>query len=188
VAGVGPSVSVDLTVDDVIAYKVHALNSGPANRTRRRRRQLLAGLPLFMLLPILVITVVGQPSPFHVALLVVGLAVGGWVLFMPAVMVLRVPRLVGRLIGNGQFSAPTRSLLWIDEDAGIVNQSIDRTVSYAFTAIERVEETPEYVFVIVRPGQALIIPRRVDEPAVQAFLQALTWHRSRPNLPYPFQP
>ena len=52
-------------------------------------------------------------------------------------------------------------------------------MSYAFTTIERVDETPDYVFIGVGPGQALVIPRRIGEPAVQAFLQALHWYRGQ---------
>ena len=176
---VGPSISLELTVDDVFACTVYALKAAAANRKHSRRRQLLVGLPLLALLPILVITAVRQPSPPHIVFLVVGVAFAAWFPFMPAVMVFRLPRFVGRLIGKGQISAPAPSLLWLDEHAGIVHQSVDGTVWYPFTAIERIDETPDYVFIGVGPRQALVIPRRIGEPAVQAFLQALHWYRGQ---------
>ena len=74
---------------------------------------------------------------------------------------------------------PTPSRLWVDDHGGVIVELHDRTTWYSPAAIDRIDETPDHVFVIVGPGQALIIPRRVGEPVVQAFLQAMNWHRAQ---------
>jgi hypothetical protein len=81
--------------------------------------------------------------------------------------------------------APGPTRLWIDVHGVVVSEYSDRSTSLAASAIESIEETPEHVFLTVGPRQAVILPRRVGEPAVQAFLQALNWYRAqRANAAY----
>lgn len=133
----GPSLSLDLTVDDLIAYNVHVLARSKANAKQLRLLRLL-------LLPVLVMVL----------------------LLVPFAAVSRDP------YGLVLFTAMAVAFLAI-----II--FLPRYVASTIPAIDRIDETPDHVFVIVGPGQALIIPRRVGESVVQAFLQALHWYRGQ---------
>jgi hypothetical protein len=176
--GVGPSISLEVTVDDLIAYNLYLLKTSPSSRTQMRRFQLWAVVPLLVAGAIL-----GPEAIAHSAAAITGLvtctALIGWIVLLPRYAAWQVPKRIRRLIANGLVPAPKPSRLWVDESGGVVDQSLDRTTSYGPTAITGIDVTPEHVFLTVGPGNALIIPRRIGEPAVQAFLQALAWHRAQ---------
>jgi hypothetical protein len=180
VLSVGPSISLELTVDDLIALNIHVLLKTPAAEERMRRAQRRTALLTAPAGVILILTVATMGSPFEIAVAVIVCAfLAVWILLLPTITARRVAKRIPRWIASGQLPAPRPSLLWIDEQGTIVNQSWDRTTTYAVTAIERVDETPDYWFIIVGVGAALVIPRRIGEPAVQAFLQALHWYRGQ---------
>ena len=177
---VGPSISLELTVDDLIALNLHVLLKTSAAKERMRRRQLRTALLTLPLVAIFLLVVAVGRSTFDIAVAVIVCTfVAVWILLLPTITARQVAKRIPRWIASGQLPAPTPSLLWIDEHGTIVNQSRDRTTTYALTAIERVDETPDYFFIIVGVGQTLIIPRRIGEPAVQGFLQALHWYRGQ---------
>jgi hypothetical protein len=178
--GVGPSLSLDLTVDDLIALNIHVLLKTSAAEERMRRTQRRKALVTLPMVAIFIVTVAIVRSTFEIVVAVLVCAFCAvWILLLPTITARRIAKRVPRWIASGQLPAPTPSLLWIDEHGTIVNQSRDRTTTYAVTAIERVDETPDYVFIIVGVAQTLIIPRRIGEPAVQGFLQALHWYRGQ---------
>lgn len=177
---VGPSISLELTVDDLLALNIHVLLKTSAAEERMRRTQRRKALLTLPMVAIFILTVAIARSPFEIAVAVLVCAfLAVWILLLPTITARQVAKRIPRWIASGQLPAPTPSLLWIDEHGTIVNQSRDRTTTYAVTAIERVDETPDYVFIIVGVAQTLVIPRRVGEPAVQAFLQALHWYREQ---------
>ena len=119
-------------------------------------------------------------QPYELVLFTaIGVAFLAMMIFLPRYVASTIPRRVRSAIASGLGSVPTPSRLWVDDKGGLVVEQRDRTTWYAPAAIDRIEETPDHVFVIVGPGQALIIPRRVGEPVVQAFLQAMNWHRAQ---------
>jgi hypothetical protein len=176
---VGPCISLDLTVDDLIALNVHLVKTLPANQKQVRRTQLLTALPLSILVPILVFIEASEPSALHIFFLIACAALVFWILFLPVYAASQVPRRIRGWIADGRLAAPKPSRLWVDDHGGVIDESRDNTTSYGPTAIKSIEETPDYVFLHLGPGRALIIPRRVGEPAVQTFLQALSWHREQ---------
>ena len=176
---VGPSISLDLTVDDLIAYNVHVLDASKATKNQVRRLQLLL-LPMILVMVVLVLYAAIRRSPMElVTFTTIGVAILGMVFFLPRYVASTIPRRVRSAIASGLASVPTPSRLWVDDHGGVIVELHDRTTWYSPAAIDRIDETPDHVFVIVGPGQALIIPRRVGEPVVQAFLQAMNWHRAQ---------
>lgn len=178
---VGPSISLDLTVDDVIAYSLHVLKTSEASRAQVRRAQLLLGS---MGLLLLVLSLVEVALRMEGALVWVAgcIALLALVVLLPRLSAWGAPRRIRRIFSSGVVAAPTAARLWVDDFGGIVEQQPDRTTSYAPFAITNIEETPDHVFVTMGPGSALIIPLRAGAPDVQAFVQALTWHRAQRGI------
>jgi len=83
-------------------------------------------------------------------------------------------RKAGPRASYGDRVGPALYITLTIDDLVAFNRHVLRTSPLA----KRIEETPEYVFVFVGPARALVIPRRDDEAAVRAFVQALTWHRA----------
>jgi len=179
--GVGPSLSLDLTVDDVIAYNLHVLKTSEASRKQIRRAQLLLSA---MALLVLVFSLIEAALRMTGALVMVAgcIALLVWIVLLPRLAAWGAPRRIRRIFANGVVAAPTAARLWVDDFGGIVEQRPDRTTSYAPFAITGIEETPDYVFVTVGPGSAVIIPRRSGAPAVETFVQALKWHRAQRGI------
>ena len=177
--GVGPSILFTLTVDDLIAYNMHWLKTSPVNRKQVRLRVLLS-IPLLVIAMMGVLTAAATRST--TGLVVFGLtgAMSLWsAVLLPRYIVWSAPGRIRKAVASGSVRAPGPTRLWIDDHGVVVSEYSDRSTSLAASAIESIEETPEHVFLTVGPGQALIIPRRVGEPVVQAFLQALHWYRGQ---------
>lgn len=177
----GPSLSLDLKIDDVIAYNLHVLRTSEASRKQRRRAQLLLGA---MALLVLVFSLIEVALRMTGALVIVAgcIALLVWIVLLPRYAAWAAPQRIRRVFANGLIAAPRPSRLWVDENGGIVEQRPDRTTWYAPIAITGIEETPDYVFVMAGLGDPLIIPRRSDASAVETFVQALNWHRAQRGI------
>ena len=173
----GPSLSLDLKVDDVIAYNLHVLRASTASKKQMRRVQLLAS-PMVLLVLVLGLLGVALRIFGAIFILVCGLALLVWIVLLPRYAAWAAPQRIRRVFANGLIAAPTPSRVWVDENGGIVEQRPDRTTWYAPFAITGIEETPDYVFVLAGPGDPLILPRRLGASAVETFVQALNWHRA----------
>jgi hypothetical protein len=148
VAGVGPSISVDLTVDDVIAYNLHLLKTSEVSRRQIRRVQLLAS-PMVLLVLVFALFGMALRITGAILILVCGIAFLILIVLLPWYAAWAAPQRIRRVFANGIIAAPTTSRLWVDDNGGIVEQSPDRTTSYAPFAISSIDETPDYVFVMV---------------------------------------
>ncbi|MFZ0530953.1 MAG: YcxB family protein, partial [Propionicimonas sp.] len=62
--------------------------------------------------------------------------------------------------------------VWLDAD-GLIVAVGSREEHVAWSGITRVVETGEHVFVFTGPNAAHVIPRRVGEPQLREFLDAL---------------
>ncbi len=179
---VGPALYTNITIDDVVAFNRHALQTSPLTRKVLRRTQwrMLPSLLIFVAW-IWVMRWNESQFLFSCGMVLVG-GYGVSILLLGTITELRLPGRIRRQVADGFYPPFTPSRLWVDVSGGVVDESPDRTTWYAPSAIEKIEETPDHVFVYVGPGRALIIPRRPDEEAVRAFVQALTWHRAEHDL------
>jgi len=177
--GVGPSLSVDVTVDDLIAYHLYLLKTSPANRAQTRRVQLWSVVPLLLMDALLGFAEAIAHSAVAVSGLVSCTALIVWIVLLPRYEAWQLPKRIRRLIANGLAPAPKPFRLWVDEDGGVVDQSlVARPGTPPQPSRNRCDDRTR-VFLTVGPGTALIIPRRIGDPSVQSFLQALEWHRAQ---------
>jgi hypothetical protein len=179
---VGPFLLVDLTVDDLVAYNVHVMTTAQANKKQLRLFRLLLVPMLLITLALVLDAAVRGSTPEVVLNVVLSLAFGVMIIFLPRYVASTVPRRVRKVISMGLASVPTPVRMWVDDHGGVVAELRDRTTWYTPAAIDRIEEAADHVYLITGPGQAMIIPRRIGEPAVQAFVQALRWHRAQRGI------
>jgi len=175
---VGPALYIKLTVEDLVAFNRHVLHTSPLAKMQLRRAQRRMVPSLLIWIGWLWIFRWYENQvlfPFAIALTA---AYGLAILFLGTITEWRAPRMVRRSFANGLRPPLSPSRLWVDASGGVVDESPKTTTWYSPSAIEKIEETPAYVFVYVGPARALVIPRRADEAAVRAFVQALTWQRA----------
>ena len=175
---VGPALYVSLTIDDLVAFNRHVLQTSPLakQQLRRTQRRMMPSLLIWIGWMWVFRWYENQLlSPFALVLTV---AYVFSILFLGTITELRVPARLRRSFTDGLRPPLSPSRLWVDASGGVVDESPNTTTWFSPSAIQRIEETPEYVFVFVGPARALIIPRRADEAAVRTFVQALTWRRA----------
>jgi len=85
---------------------------------------------------------------------------------------------VKQLAASGALGKPGKRLLTAD-DTGLIETGAGPTMSAHWDDVERVESTPEHVFVYVRDGEAFIVPKRVGEPQIGAFLAEIEARRAK---------
>ena len=105
--GVGPSLSLDLKVDDVIAYNLHVLKTSEASRKQIRRAQLLLSA---MALLVLVFSLIEVALRMTGALVMVAgcIALLVWIVLLP------------RLAAWGAVETFVQALKWHRAQRGIV--------------------------------------------------------------------
>jgi hypothetical protein len=172
-----------LTVDDLAAFADRQAADSPEGAVRRRRSRLvgawLAGGAAYVVLfavstlPLLLgrqLLLAGGTEFLDVA---VGVLVGWWEWrngHVAGWLQRRRSRLRAR-VALEQTGAARR--LWLDED-GLNVAAGDRSTHVPWSAITRVAETDEHVFVHTGPGAAHIIPKRAgfEVDALAASLRA----------------
>jgi hypothetical protein len=81
---------------------------------------------------------------------------------------------------SSAFGPTGPSRLWTDTQ-GIHDHALltDVTTTYPWTLVDRVDQTREHAFVWVSQTKTVIIPRRVGEDAVAAFIAEVNRYRQR---------
>lgn len=157
----------DLTTDDFVALNLHAATTSPTIQTSRARSRVWGSVGVF----VGGLLLVGLEGSWLEALVVASLGSAVFWFVWPPTWSWFLTRNVRRLARAGGLGVPGRCRLWIDED-GVHDQTPTGSSSVAWSGVVRLDETDTHAFIYVGPVQAYVIPRRIGEPAVQAFINA----------------
>jgi hypothetical protein len=166
------SIEYDLVPDDFVAFNMHhALHSEAA-----RRQSATTRIGASVVLPLAVGIMLAAAS-HDVAFGAVTTLVSGVVLWFlwPRLWSRQMKRFLMRAAssdGLGTVGTQTLSI----EDEGLREVSPGSETFTAWSKVRRIDETPDHVFIFVGPVQAFVIPKRIGEERVAAFMGDLRGH------------
>lgn len=160
-----------VTVDDMVAFQRHCVMTRPIGRKSLRQSRfvnvaLAVALLIFIQRPILP----AGADPY------------GWVFWLMAmtastIVWFTLPGTLLRAYRRAQLRRTPGGVkplcrVWVDE-LGINDESAERFTRYSWSSVESVDETETHAFVWVGEGLALVLPKTVGQPQLQAFLAAV---------------
>lgn len=159
----------ELQVDDYVAFNLRYMESSDLGRRQLRN----ARVSLVLLTPAIVFAAIAFVFGDLTDGVLIALTTGVIMWFLTPRLVRReYRRNFGRMAKDPGIGV-TGSHRLVADDYGITEITTDRSSSAAWAAIERVDETPDHVFVFFGPVQAFVIPRRIGDERVAAFLHVV---------------
>jgi len=183
-----------ITQADMVAFSLHLQQTVPRlKRTSLGARVVLtvlgAGLGLWLARPVVdaiqgeSVPTDGDPSRAAVLLVcAVVFAILFWFLW-PSLERRAAVRTNRRLQRLQQTPAEQPFQLWLD-DFGLHCVTETSNSVTAYSAIDRIDETPHYTYIVLSPMRAFVIPNdRVDPAALASFLAELRQHAPQTGVP-----
>lgn len=149
----------DLTDDDYLAFNQHAAVSAPALADQARRVRII-GVVVVPLLVGIVMWAVERNPPF--ALLLAGIAAAVTWFSWPRVHRWAVTSQLRRVAATSGLGRTGATRLGWDE-ATITEAATSSRATVGWDRLERVEETPDHLFLFVGPLEGLIVPKRAGD-------------------------
>lgn len=176
----GPVLDTYVTVDDMVAFQRFCLENIEQGRAALRKLRLAYLTLPGVLAAIALVEFLAGDSGVAASLIALVVGVGGYAYVWvraPRIALSSVRRQLMTLYPSGSWP-PTR--LWPDE-RGLHEQSAESWTCYPWTAVGRVDETPEHWLIWVSNLKALVIPKRSGEQQTLDFVSAVkewvTWSR-----------
>ena len=143
------------SVDEYIAFQMHALNTSKS----LRRRQRVAGLSIPFASALAGFLCLQRPDLINFAYFFFALA-GVSLIFYPYLLRWRIAQMLKKLVseaGSRGIEADVRHILTDNSITQIVD---DAKSEYPWRTVDRIDETPTHAFLFVTPMSALIWPRK----------------------------
>lgn len=166
------TIEYDLVMEDFIAYNLHFMHTSEACLRQLRAYRLTISLVPSILFCAGITIALSNPVA-GIATAIVSFVVF-WFL-SPWVWWRAVRRNVLRMARNNGLGEPGTRQLFAD-DRGLRQESANGETFQLWSGVSRIEETPGHAFIYIGPVQAFVIPKRIGEREVSAFLANVRQH------------
>lgn len=169
----------NLIKDDYIAFNMHHIETSPTIRKTLLIQQYGVAL-VFLVIPYFFSRISG--TPMLLSYIVYGAVFLAWILYYPKYFMAVTKRRTLKMIDEGDNSSIYGMQSITLTDKGIEQESNTGESRTAWHAIERIDETREYIYIYIGTMNAYLVPNRAfDDDAQRAeFLRIL---REKMNLP-----
>lgn len=165
-------IEYNLIKDDYIEFNMHYIDTSRTVKRTLLIQQYGVGL-VFLIIPYFFSKLVG--TPMTLSYIVYGAVFLAWILYYPRYFISVTKRRIIKMIDeNGDSSIYGMQSIALTE-TGIEQESNTGESRTSWSGIERIDETPEYIYIYIGTMNAYLVPNRAfDDDAQRAeFLKIL---------------
>lgn len=157
-------VEYNLIEDDYIAFNMHHIDTSPTIRRTLLMQQYGVAL-VFLIIPYFFSRI--TEIPMLLSYIVYGAIFLAWILYYPKYFISVTKRRIIKMINEGDNSSIYGMQSITLTDTGIEQESHTGESRTAWHAIERIDETEEYIYIYIGTMNAYLVPNRAFEDDAQ---------------------